>query len=95
MSIDSLKYIYKKKKKEKNTYAIRFVYSYLKNRKQCVKINDTYSDLPDIISGVPQGSVGPILFNIFFNEFFYVILTSFGKTLEDLIKKTIKNTTVG
>ena len=82
-------------------YTVRYVYSYLKNRKQCVKINDTYSDLLDIISGVPQGSiVGPILFNIFFNDFFYVTLvasadnyaddntlTSFVKTLEDLIKK--------
>ena len=83
-----------------DNYTICYVYSYLKNRKQCVKINNTYSDLLDIISGVPQGSiVGPILFNIFFNDFFYVILiasshnyvddntlTSFGKTLEDLIK---------
>ena len=82
-------------------YTVRYVYSYLKNRKQCVKINDTYSDLLDIISGVPQGSiVDPILFNIFFNGFFYVMLiasadnyaddntlTSFVKTLEDLIKK--------
>ena len=82
-------------------YTVRYVYSYLKNRKQCVKINDTYSDLLNIISGVPQGSiVGPILFNIFFNDFFYVTLvasadnyaddntlTSFVKTLEDLIKK--------
>ena len=73
----------------------------MKNRKQYVKINKTYSDLLDIISGVPQGSiVGTILFNICFNDFFYVILiasahncaddntlTSFGKTLEDLIKK--------
>ena len=81
-------------------YTVRYVYSYLKNRKQCVKINDTYSDLLNIISGVPQGSiVGPILFNIFFNDFFYVILiasvdnyaddntlTSFGKILEGLIK---------
>ena len=57
-------------------------------------------DRLDIISGITQGSiVGPILFNIFFNDFFCVILiasahnyaddntlTSFGKTLEDLIK---------
>ena len=36
--------------------------AYLKNKKQCVKINNTYSDLLGIISGVPQGSiVGPIL----------------------------------
>ena len=84
-----------------DNYTIRYVYSYLKNRKQYVKINKTYSDLLDIISGVPQGSiVGTILFNICFNDFFYVILiasahncaddntlTSFGKTLEDLIKK--------
>ena len=83
-----------------DNYTIRYVYSHLNNRKQYVEIN-TYSDLLDIISGVPQGSiVSPILFNVFFNDFFYVILiasahnyaddntlTSFGKTLEDLIKK--------
>ena len=33
-----------------DNYTIRYVYSYLKNRKQCVKINNTYSDLLDIIS---------------------------------------------
>ena len=79
-----------------DNYTIRYVYSYLKNRKQCVKINNTYSDLLDIISGVPQGF---IVFNIFFNDFFYVMLiasahtyaddntlNSIGKTLEDLIK---------
>ena len=59
------------------------------------------SDLLDIISGFAQGSiVGLILLNIFFNDFFVILiasahnyaddntLTSFGKTLEDLIKKT-------
>ena len=58
------------------------------------------SDLLDIISGFAQGSiVGLILLNIFFNDFFVILiasahnyaddntLTSFGKTLEDLIKK--------
>ena len=49
-------------------------YSYLQSRKQCVKINNISSDFLDIISGVPQGSIaGPILFNVFINDFFYFI----------------------
>ena len=40
--------------------ALRYVYSYLINRKQCVRINNTYSNYQKIISGVPQGSIlGP------------------------------------
>ena len=39
-----------------------YIYSYLLNRKQCVRINNTNSDFLNVISGVPQGSiVGPIL----------------------------------
>ena len=58
------------------------------------------SDLLDIISGFAQGSiVGLILLNIFFNDFFVILiasahnyaddntLTSFGKAYEDLVKK--------
>ena len=38
-------------------------YTYLKNRKQCVRVNIVCSDFKDIISGVPQGSiVGPMLY---------------------------------
>ena len=54
-----------------NTYGfsrdtVAYIYSYLKNRKQCVRINGTQSYLGDIISGVPQGSIlGPILYNLF------------------------------
>ena len=49
---------------------VEYVYSYLENRKQCVKINNTKSDFKYILSGVPQGSiVGPILFNLFLNDF--------------------------
>ena len=42
--------------------------SYLKNRKQGVKVNNSISPLMTMISGVPQGSIlGPILFNLFIN----------------------------
>ena len=44
---------------------LRYVYSYLSNRKQCIRINNTHSNYQKIISGVPQGSIlGPVLFNL-------------------------------
>ena len=46
-----------------------FFYSYLKRRKQNVRINNTRSNFQILLSGVPQGSIlGPILFNKFIND---------------------------
>ena len=46
-----------------------FMYSYLKRRKQKVKINNIESLLKILVSGVPQGSIlGPILFNLFIKK---------------------------
>ena len=51
-----------------------YINSYLKNRKQCVRINNTKSYFKEIISGVPQGSIlGPILFNVSINDLFFCI----------------------
>ena len=45
--------------------AWKLIHDYLSNRKQTVKINDTYSSWKDIFYGVSQGSIlGPLLFNI-------------------------------
>ena len=44
--------------------ALRYVYSYLSNRKLCDRINNTYSNYQKIMSDLPQGSIlGPIFFN--------------------------------
>ena len=48
-----------------------FLNSYLRNHKQCVKINKICSDVLKILLGVPQGTIpSPILFNIFLKDLF-------------------------
>ena len=57
-----------------NKKALTFLYSYLKRRKQSVKINDTESFFQILLSGVHQVSVlGSIFFNLFTNNLFFFI----------------------
>ena len=81
--------------------ALKLIFSYLKNRKQCVRINNTYSNFENIITGVPQGSiVGPLLFDFSINDLFFFIesssihnfaddntLSAWANTISDLINK--------
>ena len=51
--------------------SLKFILSYLKNRKQRTVIENFYSSWEDIIAGVLQGSfTGSLLFNIFVNDLF-------------------------
>ena len=88
--------------------ALVLIYSYLKRRKQCVRINNLYSSFKNVVSGDPQGSVlGPILFDFFINDFFLFIkqatlynyaddntLSYFSKTMPDLVRVLENDTNV-
>ena len=52
--------------------SLYLIHNYLTNRFQRVRINSNYSSWSEILTGVPQGSIlGPLIFNIYLNDFFF------------------------
>ena len=61
-----------------------WIAEWLKDRKQRVVLNGARSDLEDVLSGVPQGSVlGPTLFLLFVNDIDTVIASHIQKFAND------------
>ena len=57
--------------------ALQLMTSYIRNRKQRVKIGSARSSWLTSIKGTPQGSIiGPTLFNFFINDFMYIFKKS-------------------
>ena len=53
--------------------SLSFIHYYLSNRKQRVKINDSFSDYANIFLGVPQVQYwAPFFYNIFINDLLFL-----------------------
>ena len=64
--------------------ALRLIKSYLSDRWQRVKINNSFSTWSALLVRVPQGSVlGPLLYNLYINYLFFIIDTDVCNFADD------------
>ena len=74
---------------------LKFLESYLCNKKQRVVLNGYYSDYSDVESGVPRGSVlGPLLFLIYINDLEKNIKSNIKFSADDTVLFSIVNNPV-
>ena len=77
---------------DKNT--LWYIYNYLSNRKQRVRINNSFSEWKDIKYGVPQRSIlGPLFFNIFMCDLFYTLEYNVVNYADDNTPYAMENST--
>ena len=64
--------------------ALRWIHSFLFNRRQRAKINESYRSWEETLFGIPQGSIiGPFLFNIFMCDLFGTVNEIDGASYAD------------
>ncbi len=83
-----------------NELSIKLMESYLSNSKQYVEIDDSVSEMLDLTTGLPQGSIlGPLLFIICMNDIAYAskmfdfIIYADDTTLSTIIEIVVRSTT--